>query len=115
MWLYVAKIVVTSLVVVAVSEIARRSSFWAALLASLPLTSVLAFVWIYLETGDTGRIAMMAGEILWLVLPSLAFFVLLPLLIRFGAGFWPSLLGACAGTAGAYVLTVRLLGTATGR
>jgi hypothetical protein len=109
MWLAVAKVALTALVVVAVTEIARRSTFWAAALASLPLTSLLAFVWIYLETGDTDRIATLAHGILWLVVPSLAFFVLLPLLLRGGVAFWASLALASAGTAAAYVATIRAL------
>ena len=109
MWLYVAKVALTSVVVVAVAEISRRSSAWAAVLASLPLTSLLAFVWIYVETGDALRVASLAQSILWLVIPSLAFFVLLPLLLRGGAGFWPSLLLASAGTTAAYFVTIRAL------
>jgi hypothetical protein len=109
MWLAVAKVAVTAVVVVAVTEVARRSTFWAAALASLPLTSLLAFVWIYLETGDAERIAALAQGVLWLVLPSLVFFVALPLLLRGGMAFWPSLALSCGATAAAYVVTVRVL------
>jgi hypothetical protein len=49
-------------------------------LASLPLTSLLAFVWLYLDTGDTQRVADLSQGIFWLVLPSLSLFVLLPFL-----------------------------------
>lgn len=110
MWLYVAKVALTALIVVAVTEVAKRSTLWAAVLASLPLTSLLSFVWIYVESGDTRQIAAMADGILWLVLPGLAFFVLLPLLIRGGASFWASLGIASAGTVAAYLVTLRLLG-----
>lgn len=50
---YAIKIVVTVVIVVAVSEPGKRSSFCGALLASLPLTSLLAFVWLYLDTGNS--------------------------------------------------------------
>jgi hypothetical protein len=109
MGLYVAKVALTALIVIAVSEVARRSTFWAAALASLPLTSLLAFVWIYVETGDTERVAAMAQGVLWLVLPSLVFFVVLPLLLRGGVSFWPSLVLSSVGTAAAYFVTVRAL------
>jgi hypothetical protein len=109
MGLYVAKIALTSLVVVSVTEVARRSTFWAAALASLPLTSLLAFVWIYVETGDAARVAAMAQDVLWLVIPSLAFFVLLALLLRGGVSFWPSLALASIGTAAAYAVTLRIV------
>jgi hypothetical protein len=108
-WQFGAKILVTVAVVVAVSEIAKRSSFWGAVLASLPLTSLLAFVWLYAETGNAQAVANLSQTIFWLVLPSLPLFVLLPLLLRTGWAFWPSLGVACAATIGAYFAMVWLL------
>ena len=67
-----------------VSELAKRSSFWGAALASLPLTSLLAFVWLYLDTGDIQKVSSLSQGIFWLVLPSLLLFVVLPLLLRSG-------------------------------
>lgn len=109
---YVIKVALSALVIVAVSEIAKRSSFWAAVLASLPLTSLLAFVWLHLETGNTERIAELSQGIFWLVLPSLLLFLLLPALLRAQWGFWPSLTASCAATAMAYGVTVWLLARA---
>ena len=105
----VLKFAISAAVVVAVSEIARRSSLFGALVASLPLTSLLAFVWLYRDTGSTDQIAALSTSIFWLVLPSLVLFVLLPVLLRGGLGFWVSLLLSCAATAGAYGLTALLL------
>ena len=107
---YALKIGISALVLVAIAEIAKRSTFWAAALASLPLTSLLAFVWLYLDTGDTQRVAALSGGIFWLVLPSLLLFIVLPLLLRAGWGFWASLALSGAATALAYVGMVRLLG-----
>ena len=106
---YVIKVALTAVIVVAVAEIAKRSSLWAAVLASLPLTSLLAFVWIYIDTGDTARIASMSVSIVWLVLASLPLFLLLPALLRAGWSFWPSLGAACAIASVAYVGIVWLL------
>lgn len=106
---YILKVVLTAAVVVAVSELGKRNTFWAAALASLPLTSLLAFVWIYLETGDTKRIATLSQGIAWLIVPTFALFLLLPLLLRHGVGFWPSLAMACLATAAAYALMIRTL------
>lgn len=102
MWQYAAKVVLSAAVIVAVSEIAKRSSFWAAALASLPLTSLLAFVWLYVETGDVWRVASLSTNIFWLVLPSLTLFLLLPMLLRLGLPFWASLVASCVATACAY-------------
>ena len=106
---YALKIGLSALILVAVAEVAKRSSFWAAALASLPLTSLLAFVWLYLDTGDVQKVATLAGGIFWLVLPSLLLFVLLPILLRLGWGFWLSLAVSSAATALAYVGMIRLL------
>ncbi|GAO35561.1 hypothetical protein SCT_0952 [Sulfuricella sp. T08] len=110
MWQYALKIALTTAIIVAVSEIAKRSSFWAAALASLPLTSLLALIWLYVETGNTQKVAALSQGIFWLVIPSLLLFVLLPLLLRAGWGFWASLSTASAATASAYFGMVWLLG-----
>lgn len=81
------KTLLSAVVLVAVSEIAKRSSVWAALVASLPLTSILAMVWLYLDTKETATIAQLSRDIFWLVLPSLVFFVVLPWLLERGWQF----------------------------
>lgn len=102
MWQFVAKILVTVAVVIAVSEVGKRSSLWGAVLASLPLTSLLAFVWLYVDTGNTQAIASLSHSIFWLVLASLPLFIILPLLLRTGVSFWWALSAACTVTVGAY-------------
>jgi hypothetical protein len=99
---YALKVLITALVVVAVSEVAKRSSVFAALVASLPLTSLLAFVWLYIDTRDAAKVASLSVDIFWLVIPSLALFLALPLFLRVGWGFWLSLLAACGVTAVCY-------------
>ncbi|HET9670323.1 MAG TPA: DUF3147 family protein [Casimicrobiaceae bacterium] len=106
---YALKIAITAIVVVAVSEIAKRSTVWGALLASLPLTSILAFVWLYIDTRETAPVAALASNILWLVLPSLVLFIALPMMLRAGWNFWISLALACLLTAGVYLGMVRTL------
>ncbi len=105
----VLKVVVTSALVVAIAELAKRSTLFGALLASLPLTSVLAFIWIWYDTGDTEKVARLATSIFWLVLPSLVLFLVLPALLRTGVPFWPSLASASVATAVAYFAMLKLL------
>jgi hypothetical protein len=107
---YAIKILVTAAIVVAISEAAKRSTFWGAVIASFPLTSLLAFVWLYRDTGNIERVADLSQSILWLILPSLVLFVLLPVLLRSGINFWLSLGLACAVTAAAYLGVVWCLG-----
>lgn len=105
----VIKVAVTSLLVVAIAEAAKRSTLLAALLASLPLTSLLAILWLWRDTGDTEQIASLTTGIFWLVLPSLVFFVALPMLLRAGTPFWPSLAISAGLTAASYFAMVRIL------
>lgn len=99
---YILKVLLTAVVVVAVAELAKRGSAWSALLASLPLTSLLAFVWLYLDTRDAARVADLSQAIFWMALPSLVLFLVLPALLRSGWGFWTSFAIAAASTAASY-------------
>ena len=109
--LYTAlKVLITAVLVVAISEIGKRSSALGALIASLPLTSLLAFVWIYGETGDTAKIASLSASIFWYVLPSLVLFLALPVLINQGHDFWLSLAVSSALTFAAYLAMICILG-----
>lgn len=91
MLLYAAKVLISALVIVAITEIAKRNTGMSALLASLPLTSLLAFIWLHIEGATEMRIAELSKNIFWYVLPSLLFFLLLPMILKQGLGFWPSL------------------------
>ncbi len=91
MLFYATKVLVSALIIVAITEIAKRNTGVAALLASLPLTSLLAFIWLHVEGATDMHIAELSQNIFWYVLPSLLFFILLPLLLKHGLGFWPSL------------------------
>jgi len=106
---YALKIGISALVIVAITEIAKRSSGFAALLAALPLISLLAFVWLHIEGAEPLRIAELSSQIFWLVLPSLVLFLLLPLLLRQGFGFWLSLALSILATAACYFALLPLL------
>jgi hypothetical protein len=88
---YLTKIAITAILVVAISEISRRSTLLGGILASVPLVSVLAMMWLYVDTHDTTRIASLSQSILWLVLASLPLFVVLPLLLKKGLNFYLSM------------------------
>ena len=98
----IVKVLLTALIVVGVSELGKRSALAGALLASLPLTSLLALIWLYRDTGDATQAADLARGIFWLVLPSLAFFIVFPAGVRAGWGFWPAMGAAIVATLAAY-------------
>lgn len=106
---YVVKIALTSFLIVVISEIARRSSLVAAILASIPLVSVLAMLWLYIDTKDVARVSALASSVFWLVLPSLALFMALPLLLKQGLNFYLSLSIAIVLTTLCYVLMIAVL------
>lgn len=109
MWSYALKVIISAIVLVGVSELAKRSSFWGAALASVPLTSLLAFVWLYIDTSDVEQVSALSQSIFWLVLPSMVLFITLPLLLREGINFWLSLAIACLATIAAYFGMFKLL------
>jgi hypothetical protein len=105
---FAVKAILSGILIAAISEIARRSPGVAALVASLPLVSILGVIWLWRDTGDTARIASHLEATFWYVLPSLPMFLLVPMLIRSGTGFWPSLGAGCAVTIGLYFLLLWL-------
>ncbi|MGA9666975.1 MAG: hypothetical protein WBQ69_11075 [Gallionella sp.] len=107
---YLFKVLATAGLIVLAGEVIKRDHLiGGALLASLPLASLLIMVWLYLETGDPLRIAELSTGIFWLILPSLVLFLLLPVLIRSGWGFWNSLLTAVLATTLCYGVMLAIL------
>ncbi len=88
---YLIKIFISALVIVAAVEIGKRSSILGALIASLPLTSLIAFIWLYQDTQSTEKVAELSMGIFWMIQPSFVFLLSLPFLLRKGVGFTLSL------------------------
>ncbi len=110
MWYYIIKLLISSVLIVAISEISKRSSLIGALLASLPLVSVLAILWLYHDTKDVRQVSQLSTGVFWMVIPSLAFFVILPLMLKLNINFYLSMLVASAGTVVLYFILIAVLG-----
>ena len=93
-------------VIVTASEIAKRSAVFGALVISLPLASIMSMTWLYNDTEDTAQVADFAESILWLVIPSMLLFVVLPFLLRRGWGFEAAMAVGIVATIIAYGLGV---------
>ena len=106
---YIAKIVITTILIVLISEISKRSTLIGSILASIPLMSVLAMTWLYVDTGDNTKVIELSTGIFWLVIPSLTLFISLPLLIKKGIGFYPSMAMSMILTIIAYYLMILVL------
>ena len=106
-WL-ITKYLLTAAVVVLVSEAAKRSDRLGGLLAALPLVTVLALVWLYVEKQPVEKIANHARYTFWYVLPTLPMFLAFPaLLARFG--FWGALGASVVITLACFALAAALL------
>jgi hypothetical protein len=105
---YLVKILVTAVLVVAIAEVSKRSTLVGALLASIPIVSVLAMVWLYNDTRDAAQVAALSRSVFWLVLPSLVLFVLLPAMLARGFHFYFSLVVSVGATIVVYVGAISL-------
>lgn len=106
---YSLKILITTVLIVIISEVAKRSTLMGGILASIPLVSVLAIIWLYVDTENTEVISKLSISIFWLVIPSLAFFLVLPFLLHKGLHFYSSLSLAIMITIVCYYLMITLL------
>ena len=100
------KALLSGALVAAVSEVAKRYPGFGGLVASLPLVSVLGMMWLWRDTHDAERLAAHASGTFWFVLPSLPMFLLIPWMLKRGAGFWPALAAGCALTMALYLAVV---------
>ena len=110
-WLII-KYLLTSAIVVGVSEFAKRSDRLGALIAALPLVTVLALVWLHVENQPQAKIANHAWYTFWYVVPTLPMFLAFPALLG-RIGFWPTLIVSVVLTIAcfaAFALVVRRFG-----
>ncbi len=100
------KALVSGILIAAASEVAKRFPGFGALIASLPLVSVLGMIWLWRDKPDAENMAAHAGATFWYVIPSLPMFLLIPLLLRAGLSFWLALTLGC-------ILTIMLYSAMT--
>lgn len=103
------KTIITALVVVGISECGKKFSLVGGVLASLPLTSLLAFVWLYQDTKDVSKIMELSYVIFWMVIPSLFFFLCLPWFLKQGFRFYPSLASSAVLMVAVYSLYIIMM------
>jgi uncharacterized membrane protein (GlpM family) len=108
----ITKYLLTAAVVVLVSELAKRADKLGSFVAALPLVTVLALIWLYVENQPQEKIANFSWYTFWYVVPTLPMFLAFPAMLpRFG--FWPALLASVAITTvcfGLFALTLRRFG-----
>ena len=98
------KAALSGIIIAIVSEVAKRFPGFGALIASLPLVSVLGMIWLWRDKPDVPNMAAHVEATFWFVLPSLPMFLLMPWMLRNGFSFWVSLAIGCALTIALYLL-----------
>ena len=87
---FIIKTVISALLIAIILTVSKRFPGLGGMIASLPLTSILAMIWLYLETQDIQKVINLSNSIFWMIIPSLTFFIVLPYLIK-RFGFYPGL------------------------
>ena len=106
-WL-ILKAAISGVLIASASTLARRFPGIGALVASLPLVSVLGMIWLWRERPDSANMAAHAEATFWYVLPSLPMFLLIPWLLRHGVTFWATLGIGCGVTVLLYLAVVAI-------
>lgn len=105
----VVKVILSAVIIVIVNKVQLLNDRLSALLIALPLTSLLAMIWMHQGGQSTQRLANHAEGTFWFVLPTLPMFLILPWMLRNGWGFWSALLLNCLFTVGFFWATVFIL------
>jgi hypothetical protein len=82
---------ISGVIIAGASELSKRSPLTGAILLSVPLTSLLTAIWLYIETKDNLKIAAMLSNVFWAHIPTLLFFIICPIMLKAGIHFWISL------------------------
>ncbi|RAN39282.1 hypothetical protein HY26_16345 [Hyphomonas sp. GM-8P] len=98
------KALISGIIVAIVSEISKRYPGAGALVASLPLVSVLGMIWLWRDKPDVQNMAEHSSATFWYVLPSLPMFLFIPALLKQGWPFWLALSAGCILTVALYLL-----------
>ncbi len=107
--LYLAlKAALSGVLIAAASELAKRYTGFGALIASLPLVSILGMIWLWRDKPDAANMSAHVGATFWFVLPSLPMFLAIPAMLDRGVPFWVALSVGCALTVALYVAMITL-------
>ncbi|ARN85015.1 DUF3147 family protein [Candidatus Nucleicultrix amoebiphila] len=105
----ILKVIISAVIIVSIAEISKRNALLGAMIASLPVVSVLALTWLYIDTKNTQKIIELSKNILILIIPSLSFFVFLIVLLKKEINYYLSLSLSLFLMVSFYFITVRLL------
>jgi hypothetical protein len=105
---FLTRAALSGLIVALIALIAKRNPAAGALVASLPLISILGMIWLWRDTHDGALMANHVEATFWYVLPSLPMFLLIPAMLRGGVGFWVAMVAGCVLTILLYFMTISI-------
>ena len=100
---------ISAILIALISEVSKRSTFFGAILASIPLVSVMAMIWLYFDTNDSLQVVQLSKSIFWLVIPSLVLFITFPFFIRLQLSFYTALSASLIAMVITYFITIAIL------
>ena len=103
---FIIRALLSGLIIATIAVVGRKAPALAALVASLPLISILGMIWLWRDSGDARLLASHAEATFWYVLPSLPMFLLVPFMLRAGQNFWLALGTGIALTVVLYLATI---------
>ena len=105
----ILKTLISASIIVIVSEIAKKYTWSAAIIISIPLTSLLAFIWLYYDTKDVQKVIDLSLSTIVMTLPSIVFFIVLPFMLKFKYSFSFSIIVAIISTSVAYLIFISII------
>ena len=105
----ILKALLSAFLILVATEVSNKSTIIAAIIIALPLVSIISLSWIWLETKDIEKISVLSNQIFWFVIPGLPMFLLLPILLNKGLGFYISMIISCGVTVILFYVMQRIL------
>ncbi|UNC90984.1 DUF3147 family protein [Candidatus Contubernalis alkaliaceticus] len=106
---FLLKTVVSALLIALVSEVSKKSTAFGAILISLPITSMIAMTWLFVETNDSGKVLQFSNLIIWIVIPSIIFFIVMSFLLRYNCNFYLAMAVSSVVMICSYCLYVKII------
>ncbi|PPR79908.1 MAG: hypothetical protein CFH01_00117 [Alphaproteobacteria bacterium MarineAlpha2_Bin1] len=101
------KSLISGIMIGIISEVAKKYPGLGGLIASLPLISVIGIIWLWNDTQNLSKIVEHSYSTLFFVIPSLPFFIVLPICIKTGIPFWIAISSACIVTILLYIVMIK--------
>jgi len=108
----IIKYIITAAIVVAATELAKRSDKLGAIIVALPMVTIIAMIWLHVEAKGGEQVTKVANHAyytFWYVIPTLPMFLVMSRMIKQGANFWLALLVYMVGTVALFYLSYFIL------